>query len=86
MYTRRNDVLHTICIDEGTSNPVQSRGVEIKKGTGSNNGPIWESGLDGSKIVLFSELVSVLVEPKNYGFNGEGLNNIVEIDMCFRAY
>lgn len=55
-YTRRDDLLPTTFIGKGTSNSGHASGVEIEEGTKSDDNPICESGLNGSKIALFSEL------------------------------
>ncbi|KAH1121656.1 hypothetical protein J1N35_004816 [Gossypium stocksii] len=69
---RKDDVLPTTSIDEGTFNPRDVGGVENEDGIEFDTDPIQEPATDGSKFALFSELQPVLTEPEDGGSDDKG--------------
>ncbi|KAH1073091.1 hypothetical protein J1N35_025419 [Gossypium stocksii] len=85
-YTRRDDVLLTTCTREGSSSFGHAIGVDNKEGSESDNNPILESQLDGSKIALFYESKLIPIEPEDGGSNCEDLGNARGTYPNFKGY
>ncbi|PPR99337.1 hypothetical protein GOBAR_AA21331 [Gossypium barbadense] len=91
-FIRMNDLIPTTSTGKGTSNPGFATGVDNKEGEENeedeetDNNPIEEVGLDGTKMAIISKPDPNPIEPEEGGPNGEATDIARLDDPCFTAY